>query len=106
MSKVFIPNKSGHDFAPAESYGELVFVSTGFQDKHATSTMQRLWQLALQDSQPTDIIMMAGFSHMQAIGCGMFGHMHGRLNILIYNPDKKRKYILRQNVYEEKKDVG
>ena len=99
MTQIFIPNKAGHDFEPAKRYGDLVYVSEGYQDKHATNTMQRLWQVALKDSEPTDIIMMAGFGHMQAIGCGMFGHMHGRLNILIYDPDKKRKYILRQNVF-------
>ena len=106
MTRVFIPNKSGHDFEPAKRYGELIYVSEGYQDKHATSTMQRLWQVALKDSEPKDIIMMAGFGHMQALGCAMFGHMHGRINILIFDPDRKAKYLLREHVIEEEEKDG
>jgi hypothetical protein len=104
MTKVFIPNKAGHDFSPAERYGELIYISKGYQDKHATNTMQRQWELALKDSSPDDIIMMAGLSNMQAIGCGMFAIMHKRLNILIFDPNTKYKYTLRQNVFEEEED--
>lgn len=106
MTKVFIPNKAGHDFSPAERYGELVYISEGCQDKHATNTMQRQWEMALKDSSPDDIIMMAGLSNMQAIGCGMFAIMHRRLNILIFDPNTKYKYTLRQNVFEEGEDEG
>ncbi len=104
MTKIFIPNKAGHDFTPAERYGKLIYISKGFQDKHATNTMQRQWYEELKHSQPTDIIMMAGLSNMQAIGCAMFGHMHGRVNILIFDPDTKYKYTLRQNVFEEEEE--
>ena len=105
MTTVFIPNKAGHDFSAAEKYGELIYVSSGTQHKHGTNLMQRQWQDALKDSTKDDIIMMSGLPHMQAIGCALFGHIHGRVNILIYSPEKERtKYILRTNVFEEKKD--
>ena len=102
MTKVFIPNKAGHDFEPAKRYGELVYISEGYQDKHATNTMQRQWQVALADSSPNDIIMMAGLSNMQAIGCGMLALMHGRVNLLIYDPETKRKMMAEGKTFRNK----
>ena len=105
MPTVFIPNKAGHDFSAAEKYGELIYVSSGTQHKHGTNLMQRQWQDALKDSTKKDIIMLSGLPNMQAVGIGLFAHMHGRINILIYTPENAAKpYILRTNVFEEKKD--
>ncbi|GAH68034.1 unnamed protein product, partial [marine sediment metagenome] len=33
MSTVYVTNKSGHDYSPAESYGGLVYITTGNLDR-------------------------------------------------------------------------
>jgi len=99
MPKVFVPNKSAHDYSPAEHYGELIYVTVGRVGKYSTDAMARSWAQVLVDSKPEDIILISGFSHLNAIGCGMFAVMHEKLNLLLFRGGINGvKYIFRQGI--------
>src|SRR3990167_9797299 len=89
MPKVFIPNKSFHDFSDAKRFGELVYVTSGVQNKYNTTLMARLWQDALQESSHDDYILQTSLSVLNSIGVAMFACKYdGKVNILIWQKDK------------------
>jgi len=96
-SKVFIVNKSGHDFSMAKQFGELIFLSEGKLNKLSVNHMFREFNEQLCTSSPSDLILPTGLSIMTGVACGIFGAIHGRLNLLVY-VDKKyveRRIILK-----------
>lgn len=97
QTKVYIPNNSGHDFSDAEKYGDLVFITQGMIDRFKINTMFRATVEALNDSKPTDYIMVTGLTQINVIIASVFTQMHGRLNLLIYDV-KKERYIPRKIV--------
>ena len=54
--KVFIVNKSTHDFSPAEQYGDIVFLTEGIMDRYATNNIFRTFKNAMKDS---NIVILA-----------------------------------------------
>lgn len=95
MDKVFIVNKSAHDFSHAENFGKLVFLSEGPVGRYATNNMYRLFMQELKKSKPTDYIVPCSLNVMNCIACAIFANMHGKLNLLLY---KDKKYIERNLV--------
>lgn len=91
--KVFVVNKSTHDYSQAEKYGELVYVTTGHQYHFATGTHARNWLEKLKNSQPEDMIILSSLNVLCGIGCAVFAMLHGRLNLLLY---RNGKYMLRE----------
>lgn len=102
MSKrVFIVNRSSHDFSAAEKFGELVFMSEGNVPRLATSKMCRLFEPFLKDSDPDDYILQTSLTTMVVQAGAMFAAKHGRLNLLIYIPESNvaGHYISRVSVF-------
>lgn len=95
MPKVYIVNKSSHDFSPAEKYGELIFLSEGSINRYATNNMHRIFSEILVDSSPEDYIVLCSLSVMNSIAGAIFAHKHGKLNLLLF---KDGKYIERNLV--------
>lgn len=93
--KVFVVNKSSHDFGPADKYGEVKFLSEGSMNRYATNSMVRLFEESMKDSEPTDYIVPCSLNVMNSIACAIFAHKHGRLNLLLY---KDGIYIERNHV--------
>ena len=91
-SKVFISNQSGHDFSQSEKYGKPVYVTKGLINRFSVNYMARSWAASLKDSKPTDYVLVTSLTILTCIGCAIFGHLHGCLNILIY---RNSKYISR-----------
>lgn len=85
MNKVFVVNKSGHDFAPAEKFGRLVFLSDGPMSRYATNNMFRQFSWKMRKSSPEDYILLCGLSVMNVIACSTFAAKHFRLNLLLFN---------------------
>ena len=94
-TKVFIVNKSSHDFQPAEKYGEVVFLSEGSMNRYATNSMVRQFTDAMENSSPGDYIVPCSLNVMNSIACAIFAHRHGRLNLLLF---KDGIYIERNHV--------
>jgi len=84
MTKVFVVNKSSHDFSPARQFGELIYLSEGPMDRYAANNMARQFLPELQKSSPGDFILPCGLSIMNLVAASIFSHLHGRLNLLIF----------------------
>ena len=87
---VLVVNKGYHDYKPAERFGKLEFMSTspdGISQFH-TSTMARLFQPYIDQSLPSDYILVTGYTVMVSVLSAMFSSKHHRLNLLIYKPGK------------------
>lgn len=94
--KVFIVNKSSHDFSSAEQYGELVFLSNGPVNRYSTNHMHRLFSDKLKDSTPEDYIVPCSLNVMNALACAIFAHKHGKLNLLLF---KGGTYLERNHIF-------
>ena len=92
MSKVYIINKSSHNFSAAKKYGEAIYLSEGLMNRYATTNMHRQFTAILKDSQPEDYIVLCSLNVMNAIACSIFVRKHGTLNLLLY---KKGGYVER-----------
>lgn len=95
MARVFIVNKSAHDFSAAMHYGDLVFLSEGPMNRYATNNMIRIFEEGMKNSSPEDYIVPCSLNVMNSIACAIFAHLHGRLNLLLF---KDGTYIERNHV--------
>ena len=85
MSRVFVVNRSGHDFSNATKYGELVFLSEGAISRYATTDIYRGFAAILdRDSEPNDYILITGLTVMSCIACMIMTSLHGKVNMLMY----------------------
>jgi len=103
MKKVFVVNKSSHDYSNAEEFGNLVFMTEGSLNRFSTSKMFRLFEKFIIRSKPHDYILISGMTVMCCIACSMFASKHGRLNLLIYKPDPTEPgtYVERITIFKE-----
>lgn len=88
MATVYIVNRGGHDYSPAEKFGHIIFLSEGPLSKYATSQIYRKFSMKLRESTPSDYLMITGLTTMACIACACFAYMHGRLNLLLYKNDR------------------
>lgn len=104
MAKVFVVNRSGHDFSAAQQFGELHFLSEGPINKYAVTKIYRQFAEQFRRSAADDYIMISGLTVMVCIACSSFAYLHGgRLNLLIY---KDGKYIERKLMLSELLTTG
>lgn len=95
MAKVYVVNKSSHDFSSAEEYGELVFLSEGSMNRYGTNNMVREFGEIMKDSSPSDYIVPCSLNVMNAIACAIFAHKHGCLNLLLF---RRGEYVERNHI--------
>ena len=95
MSKVYIVNKSTHDFSKAEEFGQLIFCTEGRMNRFSTNDMCRKFTDAMRNSKKDDYILLCSLNVMNAIACSIFANEHGTLNLLLY---KNGDYIERNMV--------
>jgi len=82
--KVFIVNRSGHDFSKAGRYGDLEYLSEGAVSRYATTDIYRRFSKILDDSQPKDYILITGLTVMSCIACMIMAYKHGIVNMIMY----------------------
>ncbi len=95
MAKVFIVNKSNHDFSAAKNFGDLVFLSEGPMNRYSTNNMLRVFAEKMKDSNEVDYIVPCSLNVMNSIACALFARKHGKLNLLLF---KEGSYIERNHV--------
>ena len=95
---VFIPNKSGHDFSASSKYGTATYITQGLINRFSVGHMARKWALHLRSSLPSDFIMLTSLTILTVVGAAIFGHLHGRINLLIF---RNNKYIARTVVFDQ-----
>jgi hypothetical protein len=94
--KVYIPNRSTHDFSAAEIYGDLVFLSSKNISSFKTNRIFRKFYEILKDSDCEDYILLTGLTALNVIAAIIMEELHGRVNLLIFNPRSgKRNYVER-----------
>lgn len=98
MAKVYVLNKSTHDFSEATRFGELVYCTEGSLGKYNTSQMMRELEAAMKDSQPTDYILLTSLATLCSLACSILAVKHGRVNLLIYKGDG---YVERKIVFNK-----
>lgn len=85
MRKIFIVNKSGHNFSPALEFGDkLIYLTEGDIPRGKTNKAYRTICRRLENSEPTDYLLLSGLSIINTIAGAVFARKHGRLNLLIY----------------------
>ena len=95
MPKVYIVNKSAHDFRLVEPYGEIIFLSVGPFNRYAVNHMHRIFSEAMVESEEGDYIVPCALNVMNSIACAIFARKHGKLNLLLY---KQGEYLERNLV--------
>jgi len=98
MTKVYVTNKSAHDFSQAKKYGELHYLSRGSINRYSTNRMYRMFVEALAESKEGDYLLPTGLSTMNLIAAVIFGLKHKRLNLLLF---KDGGYVERTLVFDE-----
>ncbi len=93
--KVFIVNKSSHDFSAAKKFGEIVFLSEGKISRYATNNMVREFTDLMENSSPDDFVVPCSLNVMNSIACAIFACKHGSLNLLLF---KDGSYIERNHI--------
>jgi hypothetical protein len=84
MRKVYIINKSSHDFSGAVKYGELIYLSEGPINRFATNKMYRLFADGMKKSNKEDYLLLSGLTVMAVIASVIFVAKHKCLNLLIF----------------------
>ena len=97
-TKVFVVNKSGHDFSDAARYGELVYLSTGRMNRYEPNQMFREFVEHLQSSTARDYILLCGLNVMNVVACSIFAARHKRINLLLFQDGR---YVERNLILEE-----
>ena len=103
--KVYIPNKSLHNFSDAKRFGELVFCTEGTINREDVNYIARLVSTAMEGAEAGDYIMISSLSVINSIMCGIFVGKFSRLNLLLFDDDAQ-KYISRKIVLHEVLNKG
>ena len=95
--KVYIVNKSNHDFSAAEPFGELVFMSEGAFNRYEVNNMLRTFSEALRDSAAEDFLLPCALSTMNMLAAVAFALKHRRLNLLLF---RQGDYVEKNLVFD------
>ena len=100
MAKVYIVNEGRHDYKHAAVFGELQSLTKGYIARFHLTKMVRTFTEAFKESKEDDFIVVSGPSLMLATACSVFAYKHGRLNLLIWQPDDELggRYICRKTI--------
>lgn len=94
--KVYIVNKSAHDFSAAERFGDVIFLSEGPMDRYSVNNMVRQFTEIMEGSESNDYIVPCSLNVMNSIASAIFAHKHGKLNLLLF---KGGDYLERNIVF-------
>jgi len=84
MPKVYVVNKSAHNFSAAEHFGEVIFLSEGPMNRYSTNNMHRVFTDIMVDSSKEDYIVPCSLNVMNIIAGAIFAAKHGKLNLLLF----------------------
>ena len=102
--KVFIPNKGFHDYAAAERFGELVYITEGSVNRFEANQIARMCAEALSQANAGDYILISSLPVISAIASAMFVSKFGRLNLLIHD-SRVGNYVSRSVLIKEEDNV-
>ena len=97
MPRVYVVNKSAHDFSKAEKFGQLVFMTEGRMNRFGTNDMVRKFKDAMRNSKREDYLLLCSLNVMNSLACAVFGRKHGTLNLLLF---KEGEYLERNHLLD------
>lgn len=100
-TKVFIPNRSCHDFSPALEFGELVYLSEGNIKRFDTSRLYRRFMPLLENSTKDDYLLVSGLTVLNLIAAFILAQKHGRLNLLLFSSNGNKKFYIERIIIGE-----
>lgn len=98
MRTVFVINQSGHDYAPASKFGQIIFLSKGTTNRYATNSLYRKFAEILKHSHEDDYILVTGLTIGNMIAASIMTCLHGRVNFLLF---KEGRYVERTLIIGE-----
>ena len=107
MAKVFIVNKAGHDFSSAESFGELVPVTTGnINVFRPDRDLFRIQEVLFDFDPQEDYLLLSGnvFANAMAVACIYYKYPYENLSFLVYDA-KNNKYLKHTLTRNRNKEV-
>lgn len=87
MPKVYVPNRSFHDFKDAARFGELVFLTEGMVNRMNVNKITRQCMVAMKGATAGDFIVVSSLSIITAIASSLMAFAFGRINFLIWEDD-------------------
>ena len=100
--KVFIINKSGHDYSPAQEFGDLVFLSEGFVEPYDLNIHYREFSEKLQEAQEGDYLLITSLASLNALAGWILGIKGLSLNLLLFKGNKYLERNIKPKLQEEK----
>jgi hypothetical protein len=90
MPRVYVVNKSAHDFSDAKRFGELVYLTEGSVNRFETSQIHREVTAAMRDAAKDDWLLVSALTVINTIAASILAMRFKRLNLLIYDIKTKR----------------
>lgn len=81
---VFVPNRSNHNFKPAEKFGNLIFLTEGILDPADINNFARIASDAFHNSSPEDYILLSGLTSLCMVMSAVFAAKHNQVNVLVW----------------------
>jgi len=100
--RVFIINKSSHDFEPAQKFGTLIYLSEGKYSRYDVNAIYREFNDKLSTSSPDDYLLLTGLPIMQGVAMMIMAIRHGRVNLLQFRQKEDRAFYLERNIIVDK----
>lgn len=83
-AKVYVPNKSFHDFSAAEQFGDLIYVTEGVISRLNINQLEAAAATAMREAAPGDYIVISSLPVLTSIMTGIMANRFGRANFLLY----------------------
>jgi len=90
--KVYVINKSGHDFNKAKAFGRLIFLTEGKVASLPVNKYYRIFAEKMKDITEHDYILITGFASLNLVAGWVVGSKQLPLRLLLY---KDGKYVER-----------
>lgn len=84
--KVYVVNRSSHDFSSAKRFGQLIYCSEGRMNRYGTNDMIRKFSDAMRNSSEEDYLVPCSLSTANLIAAVVFALKHRTLNLLLFKP--------------------
>ena len=62
MTKVYIINKSSHNFSATKKFGKAIYLSKGLMNRYATTNIHRHFCKLFKKSKPEDYIVLCSLN--------------------------------------------
>ena len=85
MPKVFVVNLAGHDYTPAEKYGEIKFLIKGYVSLQSLDRVIFEVIQALEETTKDDYCLVSGTAFLNAITAALWIQKHGIVKFLVYD---------------------